>query len=512
MGEKNREGGKVMLLIVLGLCAATSVFVAALRRDTLAVHLFGLGISNSVMLLGVIVYIAQMGGMAATEKTFLFLLPEIQRWLQVQPIPMNRLGYVVAVGRTLFPWFLLQVGLEMTMIPWVRRRLKTLRWLTAVIPVLFLVYYYPDVYYHVVRGRLWLITAMIPVSLIWIGLYLVVGLTLMAQEYQATTITFFKRNNGYVLLAALGITALYLLYATKDPAQIYHLFIGEYIRVGVMRYIDPSTTVMGWIILGVCTLLFVVLGSYGMVRYAQLEYAENREDILLRRKFDAAGTGVSVFVHGIKNQLLSSRVLHKKLSRALEAEEPDIEQVRACAGALRELNEGMLARMDELYRTVKNSALSLTPVRADRVAEMAVERFHGKYPEVTVVVPDPSERLVLADPGPLSEALYNLLTNGCEAAAQAGREPELLLSVRGERLWTIFEVRDNGGGIPAELESRIYEPFFTSKNTNYNWGMGLYYVRRIVKSHFGRLRLESRMGDGSSFYIMLPLYDAGRRG
>ena len=42
--------------------------------------------------------------------------------------------------------------------------------------------------------------------------------------------------------------------------------------------------------------------------------------------------------------------------------------------------------------------------------------------------------------------------------------------------------------------------------------MGLYYVRRIVKSHFGRLRLESRMGEGSSFFIMLPLYDAGRRG
>ena len=95
---------------------------------------------------------------------------------------------------------------------------------------------------------------------------------------------------------------------------------------------------------------------------------------------------------------------------------------------------------------------------------------------------------------------------------QAGREPELFLTVRGERLWTVIEVRDNGGGIPAELQSRIYEPFFTSKNTNYNWGMGLYYVRRIVKSHFGRLRLESRMGEGSSFFIMLPLYDAGRRG
>lgn len=501
-----------MLLIVLLLCAATSAFVALRRRDTLSVFLFGTGVSTTVMLFGVIVYIAQMGGMAATEQIFLFLLPKIQRWLQFRPIPMSRLGYLVAVGRTLFPWFLLQVGLETSMIPWVRRRLKAARWLSAVIPALFLVYYFPTVFYSLVRGRFWLLTAMLPLSMAWILAYLAAGLLLMFQEYHATTMPFFKRVNGCILLAAIGITALYLLYAAKDPAQIYNMFMGEYIRLGFDSYISPHMTGVGWIILGVCTLLFVGLGSYGMVRYAQLDYAEDREEISLQRKFDAAGTGVSVFVHGIKNQLLSSRVLHKKLSRALEAEEPDLEQIRACAQALRDLNEGMLSRMDELYRTVKNSALSLAPVRASEVAAGAVERFHGKYPEVDVTLEVEGDRLLLADPGPLSEAVYNLLTNGCEAALQAGREPKVELLVREERLWTVLEVRDNGGGIPAELQGKIYDPFFTSKNTNYNWGMGLYYVRRIVKSHFGRLRLESRPGEGSSFLIMLPLYDAGRRG
>ena len=116
-----------MLLIVLALCAATSVFVAARRRDILSVYLLGLGVSCSLMLLGVIIHIAQMGGVAATEQTFLFLVPEIQRWLQFRPISMSQLGYLVAVGRTLFPWFLLQVGLEVTMIPWVRRRHRLVR-------------------------------------------------------------------------------------------------------------------------------------------------------------------------------------------------------------------------------------------------------------------------------------------------------------------------------------------------------------------------------------------------
>ena len=501
-----------MLLLVLFLCAATSAFVALRRRDTLSVFLFGTGVSTTVMLFGVIVYIAQMGGMAATEQTFLFLLPQIQRWLQFRPISMSQLGYLVAVGRTLFPWFLLQVGLETSMIPWVRRRLKTIRRLSAITPALFLVYYFPTVFYALVRGRFWLLTTILPLSMAWILAYLAVGLLLMLQEYHATTMPFFKQVNGCILLSAASITALYLLYAAKDPAQIYNMFMGEYIRLGFASYISPSMTAVGWLILGACTLLFVGLGSYGMVRYAQMDYAEDREEVSLQRKFDAAGTGVSVFVHGIKNQLLSSRVLHKKLSRVLEAEEPDLQQLRACAQALRDLNEGMLSRMDELYRTVKNSALSLAPVRLSEVAAGAVERFHGKYPEVPVLQELGSDRLLLADSGPLSEAVYNLLTNGCEAALQVGREPRVELLVREERLWTVLEIRDNGGGIPAEVQGKIYDPFFTSKNTNYNWGMGLYYVRRIVKSHFGRLRLESRPGEGASFLIMLPLYDAGRRG
>ena len=51
--------------------------------------------------------------------------------------------------------------------------------------------------------------------------------------------SFFKRNNGYILLAALGITALYLLYAAKDPAQIYNLFVAEYGRFARWRPFPP---------------------------------------------------------------------------------------------------------------------------------------------------------------------------------------------------------------------------------------------------------------------------------
>src|SRR5699024_2853761 len=147
-----------------------------------------------------------------------------------------------------------------------------------------------------------------------------------------------------------------------------------------------------------------------------------------------------------------------------------------------------------------------------QLALTAVERFHGKYPDQPVIVELSTHRQVLADLGHLSEAVCNLLCNGYEAAVQAGREePQVTLRVRAERMWTVVETADNGKGIPLELQNKIFEPFFTSKNTNHNWGMGLYYVRKIVKSHLGRLRLESRPDEGTSFFIMLPLYDTHQK-
>ena len=139
---------------------------------------------------------------------------------------------------------------------------------------------------------------------------------------------------------------------------------------------------------------------------------------------------MSVFVHGIKNQLLASRVAQKKLNRALAGESPNLEEVRRSAALLWELNEGMLARMDELYRTVKASALSLRPIHLDMIAASAVKRFHGKYPDAKVEVELGTNRLVLADYGPLGEALYNLLINGYEAAVLAGRTPEVKIITR----------------------------------------------------------------------------------
>ena len=179
---------------MLILCLATSLYVALRRKDSLSLYLLGMSLCNLIMLAGIIVYIAAIGGTAAQQRTLLFLFPSLQTWLHDLPIPLGKLGYLVAVGRSLFPLFVLQAALETTMISLVRRHLRTLRLLSFLFPVLSLVYYYPPVFRMVINGRLWLLPVMVNICFAWIVLYLAVAIALMFLEYRAHTFPAFKRS------------------------------------------------------------------------------------------------------------------------------------------------------------------------------------------------------------------------------------------------------------------------------------------------------------------------------
>ena len=197
----------------------------------------------------------------------------------------------------------------------------------------------------------------------------------------------------------------------------------------------------------------------------------------------------------------------ERMGQELAKEAPDLEKLREYQQMLAKGTETMLKRMDELYHSVQNNFITLVPTPLHEVCRAAEEHFARKYPEAKLTATVPLDVLVLCDRIHLAETSYNLLTNGYEAQVSAGRQEECLqLICQQERLWTVIEVRDRGNGITRQQRKHIYDPFYSSKNTNFNWGMGLYYVRATVKSHLGMLRVESRTGQGCSFYLQLPRY------
>jgi signal transduction histidine kinase len=109
---------------------------------------------------------------------------------------------------------------------------------------------------------------------------------------------------------------------------------------------------------------------------------------------------------------------------------------------------------------------------------------------------------VRVDPELLTQALVNLALNGIQAMASGGiltigtnqRDNEILIGVT-----------DTGKGIPDSEIEKIFRPFFTAKHRG--TGLGLAITRTIVERHGGRLEVESTLGVGTHFSMILPIVD-----
>ena len=110
---------------------------------------------------------------------------------------------------------------------------------------------------------------------------------------------------------------------------------------------------------------------------------------------------------------------------------------------------------------------------------------------------------VLAGRQRLSQVFNNLIANALDALDGAPCRIEITAETLNGREIAV-EVRDNGPGIPSELESRIFEPFITSKGEKGGTGLGLFIVQTIIDEHQGRISLVPHEGPGAWFQIILP--------
>jgi two-component system, NtrC family, sensor kinase len=104
----------------------------------------------------------------------------------------------------------------------------------------------------------------------------------------------------------------------------------------------------------------------------------------------------------------------------------------------------------------------------------------------------------------LQQVFTNLIFNSIDAVSSVKTSGRITLKVFEETDFVIAEVSDDGCGIPAENLSRIYDPFFTTKELGKGTGLGLYICYGIVEKHNGNIKVFSEAGKGSTFMLKFP--------
>ncbi|PPK69985.1 PAS/PAC sensor signal transduction histidine kinase [Methylobacter tundripaludum] len=130
----------------------------------------------------------------------------------------------------------------------------------------------------------------------------------------------------------------------------------------------------------------------------------------------------------------------------------------------------------------------------------AVKDYTGNGGIDLQIVNEVQSDVMLGNENALRGALLNLLNNAVDAVGQAGCIHISVDQLDGCNLLIVIE--DDGPGIESELCQRIFEPFFTTKS--YGTGLGLAVVDSVVKAHGGQVRVESVLGRGTVFSIVLP--------
>ena len=102
----------------------------------------------------------------------------------------------------------------------------------------------------------------------------------------------------------------------------------------------------------------------------------------------------------------------------------------------------------------------------------------------------------------LTQILMNLIVNARDALTDQGGQVQLVISSNNEQV--IFEVIDNGVGMPIEIRQQIFEPFFTTKPQGQGTGLGLHVLNNLVQRADGHIKLDSIEGKGTHIIILIP--------
>jgi len=240
--------------------------------------------------------------------------------------------------------------------------------------------------------------------------------------------------------------------------------------------------------------------------YMMDQIRQHQEERIKSEKMAAVGYMVNTIVHDCRTPI----TVIKGFASVLKDFQVSAEQSRECLDFINFEVERMERMLEEIlqFATDKKPPLVLEDQNLDEfIRECAVEiDALFKNTQITFTQDLKGNSSVKIDRDKLRRAILNIASNAKEALKGRG---DFKLSTRSNQSHALIELYDNGGGIPENLQAKIFEPFFSHGKSG-GFGLGMSITRKIVDDHSGKISLESGKGKGTTFIIQIPLAQSRR--
>lgn len=333
--------------------------------------------------------------------------------------------------------------------------------------------------------------------------YLILSFVLFVSHYiRYYKLRSIREHTLYMMISLLPITFLQLFVFYWAPSN----FVKTTFSKSFINYLQPPINLF---LMEYRFFPFLAIAAIGIMLYNIYKYKTNEArysniNIITKKKIDTASLGIRAFTHAIKNHLLAIRSEAEYLQEKFADDEEALYSLKLITDSC----EHSFQSINQANEKLKHITLNIKSVPIDHPIEKAIQRFHSMQSDVDFQFEKPvSSILVYIDEEETSEAIYNILKNSVEALGSRGGT--ITVSLNRVDQWGTITIRDNGPGIAAENADEIFTPFFSTKPSITNWGIGLSFCHKVITAHGGKIEVTSELGKFTQFDILLPLVKRG---
>jgi signal transduction histidine kinase len=230
------------------------------------------------------------------------------------------------------------------------------------------------------------------------------------------------------------------------------------------------------------------------------EEKELLDQLTRAEKLAGLGTLAAGIAHEMNNPLYSVMAHTEAI-----LEQENISKIRELANKVLARSKHMasvILNLSGYARTNDKDAMTEVDIneRLDAATEMALMASYSDDVEIIKNYENISH--ITAKPEEIQQVFLNIISNSVQAMDGKGK---LTLSTQKKDGFILIQISDSGPGIPKEHLSKVFDPFFTTREVGKGTGLGLNIVHRVVEKYGGAIQVESEPGKGTLVSISLPL-------